>query len=539
MAVRDRPAPSTGDAHVVRGSRPGRWLLASVGLVALAVRLVPVLARGGLRGPMSYDEGVHLAVAMRLLSGDLPYRDVLFVHPPGVLLAQVPFALLARLVGEPTALAATRCAVALMGAVVAVGIARLLLRRGLVAAGAGGLLYALFAPAVASERIVMLEPALALALVVALSAVDALGPGGDGGADAHLDTRPDARARRRTRWLLVLGGAALGLAFGVKVWAVIDVVLLGVLVAFRYGGRAARTWLLAGLVAVAVVLAPFAVAAPGAMWAAVVTAQVHRPRDPAAGWTVAVADRVKEIDPLSWINGGWPAWSVVVLAVAVLLGALVVTVRRVLRGSGAHPARWPDPAWWALLGLAHLGALVVAPTYYLHYGAFLAVPGALLAGLAAGEVWRWARRSAVGRRLAVVGAVAVVVAMVAALPSPPHGARVDHGLLAAEAARGCVWTRVVEYLIVADAYADQITAGCPGAPDLYGLQMSAYSAPDPDLATAELDARVVRELQGSQVAFLSARDPFEDLGPLTSSYLVHHFVPGPTTGQIQVWRRDG
>ncbi|WP_448059276.1 hypothetical protein [Cellulomonas hominis] len=522
MAVRDRLAPA--------------WLLAAVALVALAVRLVPVLASGGLRGPMSYDEGVHLAVAERLLAGDLLYRDVLFVHPPGVLLAQVPFALLGRLVGEPTALAAARCAVALMGALVAVGIARLLLRRGLVAAGAGGLLYALFAPAVATERIVMLEPALALALVVALSAVDALGPGP---GSAGPDDPPDPGARRRTRWLLVLGGGALGLALGVKLWAVIDVALLGVLVVVRYRGWAARTWLLAGLAATAAVVVPFAVAEPRAMWSAVVTAQVHRPRDPAAGWTVAVADRVREMDPLSWVNGGWPAWLVVLLAVAVLAGALVVVVRRVLLRSGPHPARWPDPAWWALLGLAHLGALVVAPTYYLHYGAFLAVPGALLVGLAAGEVWRWARRSAVRRRLAVLGAVAAVATLVVALPSPPAGARVDHDLLAAEAGRGCVWTRVVEYLIVADVYADQVEAGCPGQPDLYGLQMSAYSAPAPDVATVALDERVVRELQGSQVAFLSAREPFEDLGPLTRSYLARTFVPGPTTGQIQVWRRHG
>ena len=36
--------------------------------------------------PMDYDEGVYSSAAPLLLRGDLPYRDFIFVHPPGSLL---------------------------------------------------------------------------------------------------------------------------------------------------------------------------------------------------------------------------------------------------------------------------------------------------------------------------------------------------------------------------------------------------------------------------------------------------------------------
>ena len=97
-------------------SPAARALLVATGLLAFAVRIGPVVVEGLLRGAMSYDEGVHFQVAQRLLAGQVTYRDVLFVHPPGVVLAQVPIVWLGQFIGEPDALAVSRCLAAAIGA---------------------------------------------------------------------------------------------------------------------------------------------------------------------------------------------------------------------------------------------------------------------------------------------------------------------------------------------------------------------------------------------------------------------------------------
>jgi hypothetical protein len=66
--------------------------------VALAARLVPLLRGGGLYALGNYDDGVHFAAAMGVIHDLLPYRDFVFLHPPGVLLALAPFA---DVLGEP------------------------------------------------------------------------------------------------------------------------------------------------------------------------------------------------------------------------------------------------------------------------------------------------------------------------------------------------------------------------------------------------------------------------------------------------------
>ena len=80
-----------------------------------------ILRGGGLTGILAYDDGVYYSAADGLLSGRLPYRDYLLLHPPGITLVLAPFAALGRLVGEdPVGLAAARLAFMLLGATSAV-----------------------------------------------------------------------------------------------------------------------------------------------------------------------------------------------------------------------------------------------------------------------------------------------------------------------------------------------------------------------------------------------------------------------------------
>ncbi len=64
-----------------------RFALAIVASVAFVLRVLPFFgADGAWTYRVDYDEGVYFSAASLLLEGFLPYRDFVFVHPPGVLL---------------------------------------------------------------------------------------------------------------------------------------------------------------------------------------------------------------------------------------------------------------------------------------------------------------------------------------------------------------------------------------------------------------------------------------------------------------------
>ena len=65
---------------------------------------------------MTPDVAVYLGAAVRLVQGLLPYRDFVFVQPPGSILLLTPFGALARLAGTRDALAALRCVEPLLAA---------------------------------------------------------------------------------------------------------------------------------------------------------------------------------------------------------------------------------------------------------------------------------------------------------------------------------------------------------------------------------------------------------------------------------------
>jgi alpha-1,2-mannosyltransferase len=80
---------------------PGVALALLIGAVAYVARLVRVARGAGLCGMNSYDGAVYYAAAAGLAHGLLPYRDFLLLHPPGIVVALVPFAALGRVIGDP------------------------------------------------------------------------------------------------------------------------------------------------------------------------------------------------------------------------------------------------------------------------------------------------------------------------------------------------------------------------------------------------------------------------------------------------------
>lgn len=120
--------------------------------------------------PVDYDEGVYVTGAALLSKGLLPYRDYVFLHPPGILLFLFPWGL-----GGPLfTLGAARLLSSLLGATSAVLMVRLVGGR---AALPVALLWILWPELVSSERGAFLEPLMNCAGLAALVMLkDAPGP---------------------------------------------------------------------------------------------------------------------------------------------------------------------------------------------------------------------------------------------------------------------------------------------------------------------------------------------------------------------------
>ncbi|KAE8762777.1 glycosyltransferase 87 family protein, partial [Georgenia thermotolerans] len=242
---------------------------ALVATVAAAVRLLPVLAGGGLRGAGGYDDGVYFTAATALVHGRMPYAAFVLLHPPGIALVLAPFAALTRWVPDSVAFALARVAFVALGTLTAVLVARLgSLAGGRAAALTAGLAYAVAPAAAYAERTTMLEgPAnlcLAAALVVLL-------------ARPVLTARPALAA-----------GALLGLGTGVKIWGVVPLAVVAGWVGARAGPRRLGELLTGAAAALTALCLPFFLAAPDQMTRYVVLAQLGRVRM-AVGWTERLA----------------------------------------------------------------------------------------------------------------------------------------------------------------------------------------------------------------------------------------------------------
>ncbi|MBT9586195.1 hypothetical protein IV102_22835 [bacterium] len=218
---------------------------ALLGLVLLgwALRAAPLLSY-----PLDYDEGVYYSAAALWLKGCWPYRDFVFVHPPGILYALLPFGLCQPSLG----LLLARLAMTLVAAA-SIAMAATLSSRSF-GPGAGYLTafcYAIYPEAAASERRLLLEPLLN-ALILGML----------------LSTRG-----RAALWL--------GCALTVKAWAALWLLA---------GWPRLRFYSLAALGVAALACAPPWLEAPQAFWQQVVSFQLHRPAHDSDGLGLRLLD---------------------------------------------------------------------------------------------------------------------------------------------------------------------------------------------------------------------------------------------------------
>jgi hypothetical protein len=421
-----------------------RLIVLVVVLLAFAARLVPVLRGGGLDGVYGYDDGVYYTGAAALVAGRLPYADFLLLHPPGILLVLSPFAALGRVTSDHTGLAVARLAFMALGALNAGMVAALAARPGrsrrwsLAAAATGGVFYALWYSSIFATRTTLLEGLGTTCLLLALTLV----------------WRRDVG-----RWAWFGAGAALGFGACTKIWGVVPLVVVALWVWRRHGrGPAGRVAVGAGATAV-VVCGPFLAAAPAPMLRLVVRDQLRRPLT-----TPSPVVRALDASSLDWNLPSLSGTSASV--VLVVIGVVVVAACVVAWRSGAVLP--------VLLLAATFGTLAAGPSYYTHYGEFLAAPLALVLAAVAGA---WSAHDSRPGLLRPSFVIPVMVLLVLELPTQrqPLGQAVDRvGLQRAVASARCVATEAPSMLAITDSLSRGLDAGCAVPVDVTGVLYDVY-----------------------------------------------------------------
>jgi hypothetical protein len=344
---------ATGDAGQAgrSASRPAGWLtpvtivIAAVTLLALGIRLFYLTRPGYLLGVTEYDDGSYFGSAVRLVHGMLPYRDFVFVQPPGITLLMTPVALLARVIGTDWGLAVARIATMLAGAA-GVALAGLLVRhRGVLAVLIACGVVAIYPDSVASAHTLLVEPWLVLFCLA--------------GAVAVFDGDQITGSRRRLIW----GGAAFGFAGVVEAWAIIPVLVVLAL-GLRWPRRMAA--FVGGVAAGFVIpVLPFAALAPRMFYNSVIVAQV-------GGRVNAVRMplwyRLRQMS--GFANESQVRHLYVVGVIALIIAVVILACAVALLLTRQLP---PPIEWFAFASTAAVVAVFLWPAqFHYHFSGFLA-----------------------------------------------------------------------------------------------------------------------------------------------------------------------
>ena len=462
-------------AAVALASVTPRSIAVGSALLAVGLSLIWLALPGDLLGVAPYDAGVYFGVALRLVDGVVPYRDFVFVHPPGIALVMAPLALLSKVTGASAMFVASRVLTAAVAAANA-GLTALVVRhRGRLAMAVAGAGMALFPYAATVSHDLKLEPYLVLLCLVALLVAQ----------------RPGSPSARR----LMAIGLLVGLAGAVKIWAFFPFVALAGLEVVRSRRRAAL--LVAGAaVGFGVPCLPFFVAAPSRMFHDVVLDQLGR-----GGYDYTAISLPNRLGYLSGANALFGGTTVGAVLGTVLVVALVAGTAAVALDGRRHRGtfRFAD-ALLAATALLSLVELLVAPGLYVTYSYFTAPfvigLGAVLVGelrrhLASARArgghvglgpWRrspFVRAATVAALCGLVGWLAVAN-LDAQVPLLGGGRLSADGLLLAEGpaiaaaipAGTCVVSDDLSLLISANR--SQATGrGCPQLIDPFGMWMVA------------------------------------------------------------------
>lgn len=470
-----------------------RWTVALilVALGGLALRLAPLLRAGGpLNSPSDYDDAVYFSGSALLFRGVIPYRDFVFVHPPGVALFFGLAAAMARGIDVATAFGAARILAALAGGA-SVFLAGLIAMRaaGPAAGLAAAALYATYPDAALAERSSYLEPVLNLACL--------------GMANVWLGER------RRP----VLSGVLCAFACATKVLG--GIWFLAALVTSRTKSDAMK-FFAAAAIAGAALVGPFFLAAPKNFIEQTVLFHAKRPPD----GTLTAAARLPEI-----ANSGHLA--------ATLLAVLgLVFIRK------------REARFFAVASVLTVLAFLAASSYWSQYNAHLAASECVLAGIGAALVFRRVPLLAV-----LVALPSLWPALRAARAQAPELLAVGRAIRETVPADDCVfafdpaWTLAGGRLpphgdgapVIADSYGAGLLAAVKDA--------ATSGAKFPDTAHAfqqpGAQADLRKRLDACRFAVLGWRGGWQ-MSEESRAWFRSHFVClTPNAGDLCLWERWG
>jgi hypothetical protein len=518
----------------ILAAAPGRpaWLtpaslaIAACTALALGLRVLLLSRPGYLLGVTEYDDGPYFGSAVDLLHGVVPYRDFIFVQPPGITLLMLPAAALSKLAGTATAMTAGRLLTTLASCAAVTAAGLLTRHRGLAAVLVSSGLVAVYPDDVLTSRTVLVEPWLTLFCLTG----------------ALLVLEGDQFAARPRR--LLAGGLAFGFAGTVEVWAIFPVlVLAGLLLPGlrRPGGRRRAAAFTAGVTAgFALPVLPFAALAPRRFYQSLYVAQVApRARDA----RVPVGARLSHMLGLANLPLGAHPRLLLETAAWLLVAAVVAAV-----AVGWLITRRPPPALdrFAVTTAAGVGLIFLWPDqFHYHFTVFLApflalavaLPVARLASAAGVDGWRLpgrppARALRLGAPAAALAALAIAIF---ALDQASYESRrtLPYGVVPAQVDRiipsgGCVATDQVSYLLMANRFSPDLP-GCPHMLDGLGSDLAFSGGLKPGTGAALVPAvRALwrQEFSRAQFAWLSY-NAYRRVAwtPELRAYLQAHFTP--------------
>jgi Glycosyltransferase family 87 len=399
------------------------FVLLAVGIDALQ------LSRPGYLFGLTSDISDYLGASVRLVSGYLPYRDFVFLQPPGIVVILSPFAFIAHLVGTRGALAILRLSTLVVAGSNVLLVGRLVRHKGRLVTLAACAVMALYPAERYALNAGLLEPLTNLFCL----------------AGASLVFDRDGLASRRR---MLLGGALFGVACAVKGPAIVPVVVVAVVAATSSrqrvlpftGGVAASLGALS---------LPFLALAPTALVHDVVATQLAR--IPGAS-RASVITRLQEMTFGGGRTGAYIAAGVIAV---IIVAALLIA-----------PRRPPPLEVFGLATLVTITAVQFATTqYYPQYPAFLAPFLAIVLGTALGRFASWhGRRIAWG--VAVAGICVLLfgqIGSVEARSTPDVRNAVDSVVPAG----ACALADRPEFLVTADRFVSAMP-GCTEMVDPFG-----------------------------------------------------------------------
>jgi alpha-1,2-mannosyltransferase len=487
--------------------RRHRLPLLVAGVIALGVvlRLGPLLLQGSLGGILEYDDAVYFGASLAVTTGQLPYADFTLVQPPGIVALLLPFAGLAHSVPDSDALSLARVAFTLIGAVNAALVMVLLRRYGSLTALAGGFVYATWQVIVSAEHTLLLEPLLNLCLLAAFA----------------LFWQPSASPRR-----IAAAGAILGVSLTFKLWPLPLVVVCLLWIHVRHGIRAAAAFGGAAVLSAALVVLPFLVSSPRAMYEQVVLDQLDRP---AIG--VDLADRLRAFAPRPGLLDQVPDAVLLAGAVALLAAALWLAVREA------------DLRLWFAVLLIQVAEILLSASFYYHYAAFAGPALAVFGAVLAGRAWSVARERPGRRRAATAIAVMLAATLVVGSVSPSRvESHIDSQRVAGFLDRhDCTWASSA-VLQAGDAQLRQLGHGCASWIDEHGVLLDHGRGRWPTGGLAEQERRIDgwqralrRQFASSDAAVRGVPLSREAWSAKTKRAFSRAFRPAGRSGAFYLW----